>query len=128
MFDKRENRRKSASVRIGVYESESDRFFGCLIDLSVDGVKLESETEIDSDVLYHFRMKLPEKVRGTMYIEFEARSKWCEQIEDSSCYETGFIFEDISRDDLEVVEALLDDPLFKYAEDDTAVTVIKKSI
>lgn len=128
MFDKRQSRRKNTSCRFGVYESDSDRFFGCLIDLSLEGVKLESETEIDSDILYHFRMKLPEQVRGTSHIEFEARSRWCEQIENSSCFETGFIFEDISRDDLEVVEALLDDPLFRFAEEDTAVTVVKKSI
>jgi hypothetical protein len=128
MFDKRQNRRKNASVEFGVYESDTDRFFGCLVDLSVEGVKLVSESEIDSDILYHFKMKLPEKVRGTMYVEFEARSRWCEQVQDSNSYETGFIFEDISRDDLEVVEALLDEPLFRFAEEDTAVTVIKKSI
>jgi len=128
MFDKRKNRRKNTSIRIGVYDTDSDDFFGCLVDLSVDGVKIESETEIDIDLLYHFRMKLPEEVRGTSSIQFEARSKWCEQVENSSCFETGFVFEEISRDDLDVVEVLLADPSFKYAEEDTAVTVIKKSI
>ena len=128
MFENRRHLRKHTTIYFGVYESDTDRFFGCLVNLSVDGVQLISETEIETDIIFHFRIKLPEEVNGVRDVEFDARSVWCEQSENSSFYDVGFQFDDITEDSLETIEALLEEPIFRFTEESTSVTIIKKSI
>jgi len=128
MIDKRKLRRKRTSVYFGVYERDTDRFFGCLVDITTEGVMVISETPIEVDTSFHFRMDIPDEVRGATKVEFDARCKWCELGENSNFYDTGFQIEDISPDNVEILEFLLEESIFNFAEEQTSVTVYKTTL
>ena len=73
-------------------------------------------------------MDIPDEVYGATKVEFDARCKWCELGENSNFYDTGFQIEEISPDNVEILEILLEESIFNYSEEQTSVTVYKTTL
>ena len=125
MIDKRKLPRKRTTVYFGIYERDTDRFFGCLVDITKEGVMVISETPIEVDTNFHFRMDIPDEIKGASKVEFDAKCAWCELGEKSNFYDAGFEIIDITADNLEILEFLLEDSIFRFAEEQTSITVYK---
>ncbi|UCC43364.1 MAG: PilZ domain-containing protein [Candidatus Zixiibacteriota bacterium] len=112
MDGKRKFKRRYANSFFGVYLKDTDEFVGCLVDMTVAGLMLETMSAMETDTLFEFRMDLPVEVEGSKDITFRAKSIWCKPAKDRGQYATGFEIQDVSEPELKKIMLLLDGPLF----------------
>jgi hypothetical protein len=128
MAERRKFRRRKTGVFFGIFERNTDKYFGRLVDITIQGVLLISERPIETDVVYQFRMDLPEEVCGVTSIIFDAESRWTQKSKEDGLYDTGFQFIRITPEDIEVIEYILDNFTEKVADAFTTVTPLDQEV
>ena len=68
---------------------------------------LLSEEPIEINRVFYFRMTLPAEIHSSTQISFNAKSIWCKQDDSPDFCATGFSFEEITTEDLHVIEKLI---------------------
>ena len=112
MDGNRKFERRYANSLFGVYAKDTDELVGCLVDLTIAGLMLESTSALETDTLFQFRMDLPVEVAGSKDITFCAKSIWCKPVKDGGQYATGFEIQDIPESELKKIVLLLQRSLF----------------
>lgn len=107
MEESRKSVRRKPDDYFLVYDRYKDVFIGRLMNMSVDGLMLISEDRNEAGRLFHCRMALPEKIDGHNQITFDATSAWCRLNQNINMYETGYKFENISKNCRAVVKVLM---------------------
>lgn len=107
MDESRKNVRRTPDDYFLVFDRFKDEFIGRLMNMSVDGMMLISENEIETGKLFQCRMALPEAVEGQNKIIFDATSVWCKLSTNLNMYQAGFKFNNISKNCKQVVRALM---------------------
>lgn len=92
---------------IEVGNRETGKIIGHLMDFSLAGVRIMSDTEFAESVLYFLRADFPTSKTESAIVTFDASCVWCRQREDDDLYEAGFLFQKISEEDLAVLRLLL---------------------
>ncbi|HOP06669.1 MAG TPA: PilZ domain-containing protein [candidate division Zixibacteria bacterium] len=93
--------------KLPVYEKDSYRQIGELVDLSTLGVRLISKQAVESGTLISCRVSLPKPVFGREYLNFEAKCMWSHRCEFAVEYESGYQFCRLSEEDAAIVLHLL---------------------
>ena len=73
-----------------IFDDETDRFLGYLIDLTVNGLKMVSREEMMINKVFHLRLTLPEEYCKDQQVVFTARSVWCSPDGKPGFYAIGF--------------------------------------
>lgn len=113
MVEKRKAKRRHIIYYLRVFDRKTDRLVGQLVDITTSGMKLVSENSIEPDTHYQLRMVLPEEIEKKKEITFEVRSLWCKPDVNPNFYSSGFEFEDISTEDIQIVKNLIYDFSFR---------------
>ena len=58
-------------------------------------------------------MDLPEEIRGSRQIVFNAQSRWCNNDVNPDFYDTGLILSKISANDIAIIESLIQHFVFQ---------------
>lgn len=99
--------RKQSMYYLKTYDRTNDQLIGHVVDLTTEGVMLLSENPIEPDTAFRLRVELPETIRGRTDITFDAESIWCKKDVNPDFYDTGFRLLTVSREDVALIEVLI---------------------
>ncbi|CAN2040904.1 PilZ domain-containing protein [Candidatus Magnetomoraceae bacterium gMMP-15] len=114
MSNQRSQKRIHLIYYLRVFNTENDQLLGHLVDITTEGLMLISESPIKKDIDFNLRMVLPETIEGSKIIHFQAKSIWCKKDINPDFYDTGFQFTKVSSEQIEIIERLIKEFLFKY--------------
>jgi c-di-GMP-binding flagellar brake protein YcgR len=125
MGDQRKLARRRTSDYFVVYERETERIVGRLVNLTIAGAMIISEDPVEVPTTVKCKLRLPESVEGRQEVLFDAESRWCKKNNHTDWYETGYKFVNVSDIDIRLITLVTRDWLAKEA-DSSGGTVLKK--
>lgn len=127
MNERRKVPRKETDQFFGVYDRETDEFIGRLVDMSTKGMKIHSVRPLEIETVYEFRIDLPKSIAGQRHLCFDGKCMRCNVSESAKDnYEAGFQITNIEFEELETIQYLLHDALFREMNERPRVTLSKK--
>ena len=90
-----------------VFNRQDNKFFGLLMDITADGMRLAGPDRIESKKVFQLRMNLSEKIVGRTHVEFDAKSAWCSKDFEAASYNTGYQLMNVPPGDVKVIEELI---------------------
>lgn len=101
--------RKDFPFYMRLVNHDTQELVGHLTDISPGGFKLDCENLIPLNKEIRFRMDLTSEMASKPSMVFAARSKWC-QVDrfDPFCYNIGFQLIDISPEDVEIFNRIIE--------------------
>ena len=86
----RQLKRRHLIYYLEVFDQQTGKLLGHLVDLTVKGMKLVSREEIAPGQTFTLRMLMPEEYCPEREVRFSATSTWCSQDVNPDFYATGF--------------------------------------
>ncbi len=108
MPERRKFKRSRSPQLLPVIDLYADQFIGTLVDLSLGGMLMMAAKPIPVHRVFQLQVKLPGKINGSDTIEFGAESVWGDPPEQIGTCWSGFQVIDISAENTEVVEKLVE--------------------
>jgi len=90
MKEKRKTQRRYLLYYMRIYDTATRKQIGNLVDISSGGVMVIGEHLIPEGRTTHLRMELTHDVAKKPFMEFSARSKWCNPYITPNLFNTGF--------------------------------------
>lgn len=106
MIERRDQIRKSTGDYFIVYDCETNEKIGRIIDLSIEGAMLVSESMLPVPMTYKCMIEMPQMIGRHKELHFEAECKWCKQNNRLGWYESGFKIIGLSDTDREILDEL----------------------
>ena len=92
-----------------VIDQETQQVIGHLSDISSGGFKMDSQNVLPANKTFRFRMNLSSEVADKSYMEFIARSRWCNVDPiDPYVYNIGCQLIQITPADLEIFNRMME--------------------
>lgn len=105
----RRQTRKRVGTVLRLFDRSSGMNLGRLANISLDGLKLESRTELPVGRVYPISMILPETLAGSNTLSFDAQAVWCRPAgEVADGFRVGFRIVRIGENDLKVLIQLIE--------------------
>jgi len=116
MTDQRKQERVKAMIFTAVYELHGHILLGFLGDLTTQGAMVVGEKQIESgrDLTLSLEFQGATEVPGGRLV-IPAHVARCDVDRDTAYYHTGFKFFDVSREDKEIIESLVE--RYKFSND-----------
>lgn len=108
MTDRRRLKRRHLMFYTRIYDKQTGELLGYLADLTEDGAMLISEKPIETARSFQLRMDLPTGAFSKEWLSFGACSVWCQADLDPHLYNTGFQLEQISPEDLGIIQSIVE--------------------
>ena len=108
MEDRRKLKRKSLMIYSRVFDLQTTKLVGHLVNITPEGAMLISETPVPGGQDYRLKMELSPDVADVPYLEFEARSLWCQPDVNPQFYNTGFRFLSIAPESIAIVQKIVE--------------------
>ena len=108
MKERRSSERKRPANYIAVVNRETNEPIGCLVDLTIDGMRIMNNKPIEEGIL----LKLRITINDSEYVFLDARSRWCKKCEGAEIYEIGLQTQDMTRENLEKINRLMNASVF----------------
>lgn len=90
MLEKRKTKRTDLVYYLEVFEEETKNLIGRLINITTEGLMLESHEPIETKKAFRLSMDLPGNLFRKPKIRLEARSIWCRKDSQRQQYRAGF--------------------------------------
>jgi len=113
MLEKRKLQRRHLIYYLKVMEQDTDKQIGFLVDITTQGIMIMSESPVEVDKTYHFRMLLQTEMNDQEYLNFDAKSIWCNQSINTDFYDTGFELIDVTPEDFKGIKSIIEELGFK---------------
>jgi len=94
-MESRRAEREIINRYLRVFDRETDRFLGYLVDITPAGAMLQSREPIQPEVRMNLRFELPEDFGDDRELVLEAQSVWDKKEENALFHHTGFQFTQI---------------------------------
>jgi hypothetical protein len=111
--DRRKLKRRHVIFYSRVFDRNSGALLGHLMDITIEGLMLISETPLKTDLTYHLRMDLPEDVMTKAYLSFDAQCLWCKPDINPAFYNAGFKVLNMVQEDVDLIENMIDEYGFR---------------
>ena len=108
MKEKRKIKRRYLLYYMRVYDNDSHQQIGNLVDITTVGAMVVSETPLPVKKTYHLKLELSEDVSDKPYLEFTARSLWCQPDVEPHFFNTGFKIIKLAPEDLVIVDRIVE--------------------
>lgn len=105
--EKRRLKRHSSIYYLEVFDQDTGKLLGRMVDMTTEGFMLIHEASLPVDAVFNCRMALPAELLGRTEIFFEGACRWCRRAVNGDLYEAGFRLEKVDPDDVEVIEMLI---------------------
>jgi hypothetical protein len=109
MEDKRRLKRRHLIFYLRIYDTQTNKLLGYLVDITPDGILLMSEHKIETGKLFKLRMDFPSEYSDVQEIEFEAESVWANTDVNPDFHDTGFRIHNISIEERQIIEDIIED-------------------
>jgi hypothetical protein len=113
-MEKRKFQRNNLIYYLKVYDRNTEKAIGRLVDITPEGVMLISEEPLPADVLFDLRMEFPKEIFGEERLDFSARSMWCRKDLNPDYYDTGFKILDVPLEHVLLIKKLVSEYGFTY--------------
>ena len=107
--ERRAYERYSVEFYLSVYDRKTNIFLGHVVDISLGGMQLLSETPIASGQLFRLRMDVSLESGRKEQIEFDAWSIWRTEDLNPGFYNAGFQFLDLSPTTGQSIQGVIDE-------------------
>jgi hypothetical protein len=102
MPERRTQPRKKFSLYMRVLNDDTQEILGHMVEVSSDGLKLETSGALPLEKDYYLRLELTPELADRPFIIFIARTKWCKVGFIPDLFQCGFKIEEIMPDDKEI--------------------------
>jgi c-di-GMP-binding flagellar brake protein YcgR len=107
--ERRAYERYSVEFYLCVYNRDTGALMGDVVDISLGGMQLLSETPIASGELFRFRMDASLESGKKEVFEFEGRSVWQTEDLNPGFYNAGFEFLALSPAAMQSIQAVIEE-------------------
>jgi len=107
MTDTRESERKFPICYLKVFDRESNKMVGRVVDISTEGMRLVGDSPLEFNREYRLRMPMPEAVRPEKQVAFDADVRWTGPDLNPDFSDTGLKLSNVSEEDHRVINHLL---------------------
>ena len=108
MEDRRKSNRRFMLYYMPLYDAESMRQAGNLVDITPQGVMIVSEHPMVEGQTVRMRLELTGDVANKPFMEFKARCKWCRQDISPNLHSIGFEILDLAPGDAEIIQRIIE--------------------
>ena len=107
--EQRRMKRRHLIYYLEATDRETSKLIGFLVDITTEGIMLMNKTPIETGKIFQLRILLKTDLSEKKYLNFDAKSKWCEKSINTEIYDTGF--ELINKDiiDFREIEEVIDE-------------------
>jgi len=88
--EKRKHKRTPLIYFLKVYDRDSGRLFGHMVDISNNGMMIMSEAPFQERNAFTLGVENMLDLDGGPHIPFDAECRWCKDTEDKQLYDGGF--------------------------------------
>jgi hypothetical protein len=113
MLERRKYPRKDLLLFANVYDSKSDKIIGTLLNITLEGAMVLTESKIDQNNEMELHIKLPEDFVKKNELVFTANSRWCAPDINPEYYDVGYQFANVSEEDRNIIQAIIEKYGFK---------------
>ncbi len=113
MEEKRIYKREQLICYLQVVDSSSGEKLGNLIDLSLEGIKLMTESPLRTGATYHVDIRLNKEVQGKKVLSVKAACKWCRKESNADYYDAGLELPAQSEEQTSLIESVIEAFCFK---------------
>jgi hypothetical protein len=113
MQERRKYPRKDLLLFANVYDSKSGKIIGTLLNITLDGAMILTESKIDQNNVMELHIKLPENFVKKKELIFTANSRWCAPDINPEYYDVGYQFASVSEEDGHIIQAIIEKYGFK---------------
>ena len=108
MGNNRKLKRRHLIYYLRVFDKNSGKLMGHLVDVTQEGILLISEEPVPENTEYSLNMVLPETLEGEEMIEFRATSLWSKRDINPSFIATGYKIHDLSTEKSGIISSLVE--------------------
>ena len=108
MLERRRVKRKYLLFYTRIFDARTDQLLGHLIDITPRGAMVISERPLPAGAAYRLRLELSPELSAEPFIEFDARSVWCQPDINPRFYNTGFQVAGLTPDQVAIVQHIVD--------------------
>ena len=112
-IERRSIKRRHLFFHLRVFDRNTSKKIGHVVDITPEGMMLVSEIAIPIDVDFQLSMMLPDEGDQSKSHEFEARSMWSSNDVNPQFFDTGFLVLKATEEHLDLVHYLVDHYGFK---------------
>jgi hypothetical protein len=113
MEERRKIKRRYLLYYGRVYDETAQKLLGYLVDITNSGFMLLSEEPYPIGETRRFKLEITEDIGNHPYINFKAKSMWCEADLDPSRFDIGFEIEEIRPGDKKLIDAIVEKYSFR---------------
>jgi len=113
MLERRKYPRKDLLLFANVYDSKSGRIIGTLLNITLEGAMVLTESKIDQNNEMELHIKLPENFVKKNELVFTANSRWCAPDINPEYFDVGYQFANVSEEDRKIIQAIIEKYGFK---------------
>ena len=107
MDDKRKPQRKHLRHQLMVFDRNTDELTGYLVNITPEGIMLTTRNPVEVGATFNLRMALPDKIRGSRQVAFDAQSVWCRKDAITGFCKTGLKVLEIANGNAETIQILI---------------------
>ena len=111
--NKRQLKRIHLIYYLRIFDNNSGKNIGHLVDITTQGIMMISEKPIQAGQDFSMRMQLPAVITGREEIEFPAHCLWCKKDINPDFYVSGFKINTITPQEAKTITALINAYSFK---------------
>lgn len=108
MEEKRKVQRRYLLYYTRVYDAGTRQQIGHLVDITHLGAMIISPAPVPEGHRLRLRIELSEDVADKPHMDVDGRAKWCHPDLDPDLYNIGFEFDDISPEDVGIVQRIVE--------------------
>jgi hypothetical protein len=109
MKEKRKTKRRFLLYYMRVYDAITRQQIGNLVDITPRGVMVVCEHPIPGGQTTRLRIELTNEVADKPFMEFFARSKWCEPDVIPNMYNAGFEILNLAPEDAKIILRIIEE-------------------
>ena len=113
MADRRKTKRRYLLYYGRVYDETAQKQLGYLVDITENGFMLLSEEQIPVGATLHLKLELTLDISKGPYMNFTAKSLWCEIDIDPTHYDVGFAIVEIKPKDIKIIQDIIQEYGFR---------------
>jgi hypothetical protein len=107
MPDRRKIKRRYLIYYGRVFDETAQRLIGNLVDITDHGFMLLSENPFPVNETHKFKLELTDDIARRPFLNFTAKSLWCEPDLDPNHYNTGFEMVQLEPRDAELIQTIV---------------------
>ena len=111
--DNRQIKRVHLIYDLRIFDTDSKKTLGHLVDISTRGMMMISEKPVPSDRDFSLGIELPATIADSEEITFSARCLWCKKDFNPDFYLSGFQIEELNPEEVKIITALINSYGFK---------------